>query len=92
VEGCKAVMDQLDRLFPSDSLHIPQSKGAKRQKLQTTLTSLASKSTISYWISSRTMSHSWWRRSLTTQFASSWKQIDRQLHPGSTFNQKLATA
>ncbi|KAK5241369.1 hypothetical protein LTS06_012121, partial [Exophiala xenobiotica] len=41
VEGCKAVMDQLNRLLPSESLHIPQSKGAKRQKLQTTVTSLA---------------------------------------------------
>ncbi|KAK5454828.1 hypothetical protein LTR20_010069 [Exophiala xenobiotica] len=41
VEGCKAVMDQLNRLFPSDSLRISQTKGANRQKLQTTLTSLA---------------------------------------------------
>ncbi|KAK5405278.1 hypothetical protein LTR06_008973 [Exophiala xenobiotica] len=41
VEGCKAVMDQLNRLFPSDYLRISQSKGANRQKLQTALTGLA---------------------------------------------------
>ena len=41
VEGCKTAMDRLDRLFPP--LPLPSSKhnGAKRQKLQTTFTSLA---------------------------------------------------
>jgi hypothetical protein len=41
IEGCKTAMDQLDHLFASLPLHGSQRKRAKRQKLQTTLTSLA---------------------------------------------------
>ena len=41
VQGCKTAMDQLDRLFASVSLPSSKRKGAKRQRLQTALTSLA---------------------------------------------------
>jgi hypothetical protein len=41
VEGCKTAMDQLDRLFASLPSPSSKRKGAKKQKLQTALTSLA---------------------------------------------------
>jgi hypothetical protein len=41
VEGCKTAMDQLDQLFPSLPLPGSKRKGAKRQRLQTSLASLA---------------------------------------------------
>ena len=40
VEGCKAAMNQLDQLFPSLPTPSSERKGAKRQKIQTTLTRL----------------------------------------------------
>jgi hypothetical protein len=41
VEGCKKVMEELDRLFPSLPLPCSQRIGGKKQKLQMTLASLA---------------------------------------------------
>lgn len=41
IQGCKAAMEQLDRLFPSLPLPTAKGKGTKRIKMQTVLVSLA---------------------------------------------------